>query len=88
MDFELDISDDFEFYLNEIIAGITDNKFDMDMHRTCKFLFYHFNNLRHDLGEEAYKIRHTIVSDNQHTETLQSKNWPYFIKLFARSFQR
>ena len=47
MDFELDISDDFEFYL--IIAGITDNKFDMDMHSTSKFLFYHFNNLRRDL---------------------------------------
>ena len=34
MDFELDISCDFEFYLNEIIAGITDNKFDMNMHST------------------------------------------------------
>ena len=80
MDFELDISDDFEFYLNEIIAGITDDKFDMDMHSTSKFLFYHFNNLRCDLGEKAYKIRHTIVSDNQHAlETLQSKDWPYFI---------
>ena len=56
MDFELDISDDFEFYLNETIAGITDDKLDMDMHRTSKFLFYHFNNLRRDLGEEAYKI--------------------------------
>ena len=52
MDFELDISDDFEFYL--IIAGITDDKFDMDMHSTSKFLFYHLNNLRRDLGEEAY----------------------------------
>ena len=80
MDFELDISDDFEFYLNEIIAGITDDKFDMDMHSTSKFLFYHFNNLRCYLGEKAYKIRHTIVSDNQHAlETLQSKDWPYFI---------
>ena len=34
MDFELDISCDFEFYLNEIIAGITDNKFDMNMYST------------------------------------------------------
>ena len=71
MEFELDIADHFEFYLNEIISGITDNKFDMDMHSTFKFLFYHFNNLRRDVGEEAYKIRHTIVSDNQHAlETL------------------
>ena len=75
MDFELDISGDFEFYLNETIAGITDDKLDMDMHSTSKFLFYYFNNLRRDLGEEAYKIRQTIVSDNQHAlETLQSKD--------------
>lgn len=74
MDFELDVSDDFEFYLNETVAGITDNKFDMYMHCTSNFLFYLFNNQRRDLGEEAYKIRHTIVSDNQHVlETLQSK---------------
>ena len=33
-----------------------------------------------DLGEEAYKIRHTIVSDDQHAlEVLQSKDWPHFI---------
>ena len=30
MDFSLDISDDFQFFLNEIIASITDNKFDVD----------------------------------------------------------
>ena len=29
MDFDLGSSDDFEFYLNEIIAGITDNKFNI-----------------------------------------------------------
>ena len=56
MDFELDILDNFEFYLNEIIASITDNKFYVDTHSTSKFIFYHFNNLRRDLGEEAYKI--------------------------------
>ena len=71
MDFELDICDNFEFYLNEIIAGITDNKIDMDTHSTSKFLFYHFKNLRYDLGVESHKIRHTIVSDDQHAlETL------------------
>ena len=80
MDFELDISEDFEFYLDETIAGITNDKFDIDMHGTSKFLFYYFNNLRCDLREEAYKIRHTTVSDNQHAlETLDSKDWPYFI---------
>lgn len=42
IDFELDISDNFEFQLNEIIASITNNKFDMDMHSISKFLFHHF----------------------------------------------
>ena len=80
MDFELEISDDFEFYLNEVIVGITDEKFDMDMHSISKFLFYHFNNLRRNLGEEACKIKYSIVLDDQHAiETLQSKDWPYFI---------
>ena len=37
----------------------------MDTNNTSKFLFYHFNNLRHDLNEDAYKTRHTIVSDDQ-----------------------
>ena len=41
---------------------------------------YHFNNLRRDFGVEAYKIRHTIISDDLHAiEKLQSKNWPYYI---------
>ena len=54
----------------------------MDIHSTFKFLFYHFNNLRHDLGEEAHKIRHTIVSDDQHAlEIMPSKDWPYFLNL-------
>ena len=80
MDFELGSSDNFEFYLNEIIAGIIDNKFDMDMYSTYRFLFYHFSNLRCNLGEETYKIRHNIVSDNQHAlEFLQNKDWTYFI---------
>ena len=56
MEFEFDISEDFEFYLNEMVPGITDDKFDIDMDSTSKFLFYHFNNLRCNLGEEAHKI--------------------------------
>ena len=32
------------------------------MHSTSKFP----NNLRRDLGEEGYKIRHATVSDDQH----------------------
>ena len=80
IDFDSNINDDFEFYLNEVIAGVTDDKFDIDKHITSKFLFYHFNNLRRDLGKEAYKVRHTIVLDDQHAlESLQSKDRSYFI---------
>ena len=60
IDFDFDINDDFEFYLNEVIAGLTDDKFDINTNSTSKLLFCHFNNLRRDLDEEAYKVRHTI----------------------------
>ena len=46
IDFDLDINGNFEFYLNEVIVGLTDNKFDIDTHGTSISLFYHFNNLR------------------------------------------
>ena len=59
---------------------MTDDKFDIDTHSTSKFLFYYFNNLRRDLGEESYKVRYTIVSDDHHVlECLQSKDGSYFI---------
>ena len=80
VDFDLDINNNFEFYLDEVIASVTDDKFDIDAHSTSKFLFHHFNDLRRDLGEESYKVRHTIISDDQHAlENLQSKDWPHFI---------
>ena len=80
IDFDLDTNHDFEFYLNQVIIGTTDDKFDIDTHSTSKFLFYHFSNLRRDFGEEAYKLRHTIILDNLHAlDKLHSKNWPYFI---------
>ena len=66
---------------------MTDDRFDIDTHSTSKFLFYHFNNLRHDLGEEAYKVTHTIVLDNTHVlESLQSKDWSYFINRLLEVF--
>ena len=53
IDFDLDSNNDFQFYSNQVIVGVTDDKFDIDTHSTSKFLFYHFHNLRRDLGEEA-----------------------------------
>lgn len=54
IDFDLDINNNFEFCLNEVIAGVTDDKFDINTSSTCKLLLYHFNNLRCDLGEGSY----------------------------------
>lgn len=43
IEFDLDIKDDLEFYLNEVIAGVTnDEKFNIDTYSTFKLLFYHF----------------------------------------------
>ena len=80
IDYEVDLSDNFHFYLSEIIVPITSNKNDMDTNSTSKFLFYHFNNLRLNLNEDAYKVRHTIVLDDQYMlDVLHSRDWPYFI---------
>ena len=78
--YEIDLSGNFDFYMNEVIAPITNDKDDMDTHSTCKFLFYHFNSLKLNLNEDTYKIRSTIVSDDLYVlEILQSREWPYFI---------
>ena len=74
VNFNLDIINDFDIYLNEFITGWTDDKFDIDTHSTSKVLFCHFNNLRRDFGEEVYKIRHTIIVDDLHAiEKLQAR---------------
>ena len=78
--YEIDLSGNFDFYMNEVIAPITNDKDDMDTHSTCKLLFYHFNSLKLNLNEDTYKIRSTIVSDDLYVlEVLQSREWPYFI---------
>ena len=41
-----------------------------------------------NLGEEAYKIRHAIASDDQHAlETLQTKDCVYFINRLLEVFE-
>ena len=52
------ISDDFEYYVKEVLANITDNRNDMNSNSTSKFLFNHFNMLRQAQGKSFYKIRH------------------------------
>ena len=40
------ITDDFDYYVKEILANITDDRFDMISNSASKFLFYHFNTFR------------------------------------------
>lgn len=43
IELDLDIKDNFEFYLNEVIAGVTnDEKFNIVTYSIFKLLFYHF----------------------------------------------
>ena len=44
-------------------------------------MFYCFNNFRRAFGLSTFAIRHTQISDNKYAlETLQNKNWSYFVK--------
>ena len=65
-DYEIDLSDDCDFYLKEIIPPITNDKDDMDTNSTSKFLFYHFNNLRLDQNEDTYKYDIRSQTTNTH----------------------
>ena len=65
LDFEINFIGDFDSYINEIINSITEDSDDLLTHSAAKFLFYYFNNLMHDLNEDTYKIRHTLISENK-----------------------
>ena len=73
------------FYINDYLANITNDKFDMLTRVNSKFLFYNFSNYQNLISEETYKVKHTIiVNDNFALEKMQSKNWPYFIERLIR----
>ena len=65
LDYEINFIGDFDSYINEIINSIIEDSDDLLTHSAAKFLFYHFNNLMHDLNEDTYKIRHTLISENK-----------------------
>ena len=63
------ITDDFDYYVKEVLANITDDRYDMNSNSTSKFLFCHFNTFREE-------IRHSVIADDGYTlEYLQNKNW-------------
>ena len=65
MDVEFTVTDDYNFYVDEFLLGVTNNLYDMHSHIVAKFLFYNYNNYQAMVGEEVFKIRHTIISDDQ-----------------------
>ena len=70
---------DFEYYVREILSGITNDADDLKMNNsTSKFLFY--NTLRVTQGKKPLKLRHSQIADDEYTlEKLQNKDWQYFI---------
>ena len=65
MDVEFTVTDDYNFYVDEFLLGVTNNLYDMHSHSVAKFLFYNYNNYQAMVGEEVFKIRHTVISDDQ-----------------------
>ena len=77
----LRIGDDFNYYVREILTNIKDDTFDLNSHSTSKFLSYNFNTFRSLLGKEIFTPRHSIIANEEYAlETLQNRNWSYFIK--------
>ena len=77
----LPIGDDFNYYVREILTNIKDDTFDLNSHSTSKFLFYNFNTFRYFFGKEIFTLRHSIIANEEYAlETLQNRNWSYFIK--------
>ena len=74
------MSGDLEYIIREILDGVTDVKFAVHINSISKFLFDLFDDLRRSFGLSSFAIRHTQISDDKYAlETLQSKNWPYFV---------
>ena len=77
------LSGDLEYYLREIVDGVTDDKFDVHINSTSKFLFYCFNNFRRSFGLSTFAIRHTQISDDKYAlESVQTGH--ILLKTFFR----
>ena len=69
---------DLEYYLNEILSGTTDDRFELLKNGTAKFLFHRFDNFWQSFGLSKSQLRHSQV--DYVFKALQNKNWAYFIK--------
>ena len=75
------ITDNFDYYVKEVLANITDKRCDMNSNSTSKFLFYYFNTFRQAQGKSFLEIIHSVIADDDYVlENLQNKNWQYFVE--------
>ena len=78
---EVLVGNDFEFHVNELLANVQDNDYDLHTNSTAKFLLYNCNTLRLANRLKPLSIRHSqIVSDEKAISILQSNTWGYFVE--------
>ena len=76
--FDGSLTDYYNTYLTDNSLSVKD---DFTTNRNSKFLFLHFNNVLQMTGVPTYKLRHTVVIQNQKSiELMQKSNWQYFIE--------
>ena len=57
------------------------SKLDVLSYKNTKFLFYRFNDLLNQSGQNSKVVKHGGVTDDYiATEEIQNQNWQYFIE--------
>ena len=78
---EVLVGNDFEVYVNELLANVQDNDYDLHTNSTAKFLFYNFNTFRLARRLNPLTVRHSeVVTNEQAISILQSNNWQYMVE--------
>ena len=78
---EVIVGNDFEFYVNELLANVQDNDYDLHTNSTSKFLLYNCNTVRLANRLKPISVRHSqIVSNEKAISILQSNTWGYFVE--------
>ena len=79
---EVPITNDFDYYVKEILVNITDDRDDMNANSTLKFLHYQFNTFTQVQGKPPLEIRHSVIADNDYAlVNLQNKDLQYFVEM-------
>ena len=78
---EVLVGNDFEFYVNELLANVQDNDYDLHTNSTAKFLLYNCNTLRLSNRLTPLTVRHSqVVTNEKAISILQSNTWEYFVE--------